>query len=545
MKNLSVKRILIILAVGMFFYSCSAPKEASSEEFNSVIRNSRKSMINIDTNKISDLSKDFVINGSVFQQQKKYAEAILEFMDALKYDSSAAIYYAIAKCYRDMHKTNKSLYYAMMAFDRDSTYIPTLDLLADIFLLQFKASEAITVYKRIVQINPSKLNRLILASLYELNNPEEAIKQYEQVLEEGEEYNILARLSNLYKETKQKEKYIQSLEKLFEIKPNSDQNNYLLIKEYLTEKKYDKIEKMFNTLDVQIPDTEIDKYYEMVGYEFIGDTSKEVTEFIPKFAKRFDNRFIFNWRMGLMKGILYEKSKDSVEAEKVYMHVLNVADTMPDVVIQVVTFYIRQKKYVKAAEMSVKYNEKYPTEFRYPYFASIAYELNKETRKSLDYSFKALALDSNNPEIWSQIASSYDRLQKFDSSDYAFEKGLSIDPKNPTINNNYSYSLAVRNEKLDKCLQMIELALDAEPNNTSFLDTYAWVQYKLGNYEKALEYINKAFLLTEGNADLFLHLGDILLKLNEKEKALEAWRKALEKEPDNSEIKNRLNMNNK
>ena len=58
--------------------------------------------------------------------------------------------------------------------------------------------------------------------------------------------------------------------------------------------------------------------------------------------------------------------------------------------------------------------------------------------------------------------------------------------------NNYSYTLAERGERLELALEMAKKAIEQEPDNPSYLDTIGRVYFKLGNYEKAREYISKA-----------------------------------------------------
>jgi tetratricopeptide (TPR) repeat protein len=67
------------------------------------------------------------------------------------------------------------------------------------------------------------------------------------------------------------------------------------------------------------------------------------------------------------------------------------------------------------------------------------------------------------------------------------------------------------------------------PGQSSFQDTYAWILYQLGNYEEALEWINKALNSTSGAGGVLLeHKGDILYQLGNEEEAVEFWKKANE-----------------
>ena len=72
-------------------------------------------------------------------------------------------------------------------------------------------------------------------------------------------------------------------------------------------------------------------------------------------------------------------------------------------------------------------------------------------------------------------------------------------------------------------------AIEKDPKNSTFIDTYAWIFYQQENYSLAKFYIERAIdNLGKGqeNSVLFDHYGDILWKLGDKDKALEKWNKA-------------------
>ena len=78
--------------------------------------------------------------------------------------------------------------------------------------------------------------------------------------------------------------------------------------------------------------------------------------------------------------------------------------------------------------------------------------------------------------------------------------------------------------------------VELEKNNPTYLDTYAWVLYKRGDYSQAKFYMGLAI---EGSEEpsgvLFEHYGDILYRVGEKEKALEMWKKAWDNLEEKSE----------
>ena len=96
--------------------------------------------------------------------------------------------------------------------------------------------------------------------------------------------------------------------------------------------------------------------------------------------------------------------------------------------------------------------------------------------------------------------------------------------------NNYAYYLSERNEDLEKAEQMSRKTIDAEPKNSTFLDTYAWILFQQGKYADAKTYIDQAIENDSTLGDVVLeHAGDIYYMSGEKEKALDFWTKAAEK----------------
>lgn len=130
-------------------------------------------------------------------------------------------------------------------------------------------------------------------------------------------------------------------------------------------------------------------------------------------------------------------------------------------------------------------------------------------------------------DFYYYLAEAYQAAGEYDKSEQTFEKLLEIDPNNLAALNNYSYYLAIRDKNLSKAKEMIERVLREQSRNPVYLDTHAWVLYKMEKYEKAKETIEKALQLG-GNrqASIVEHYGDILYQLNQQEEAVEQWKKA-------------------
>lgn len=131
-------------------------------------------------------------------------------------------------------------------------------------------------------------------------------------------------------------------------------------------------------------------------------------------------------------------------------------------------------------------------------------------------------------EFYSSLGNVYYELKEYDKSDLNFEKALELSPDNVYVLNNYSYFLSERNANLAKAKEMSAKSNELAPDQASFQDTYGWILYKMGEFEEANKWIDKALGNSSQSGVILEHKGDILFKLGEKTKALEFWKKARE-----------------
>lgn len=112
---------------------------------------------------------------------------------------------------------------------------------------------------------------------------------------------------------------------------------------------------------------------------------------------------------------------------------------------------------------------------------------------------------------------------------------LALDPDNPQVLNALGYTLADRTDRHDEALAMIEKALAAQPDDAAFVDSMGWVQYRLGHLDKALEYLRRAYALSE-DGEIAAHLAEVLWVKGERSEAETLWREALKRWPDNKPL---------
>lgn len=139
---------------------------------------------------------------------------------------------------------------------------------------------------------------------------------------------------------------------------------------------------------------------------------------------------------------------------------------------------------------------------------------------------------ANNNQVLSQVytyrAEVYYKQKKYDEAYGWFDKVIKIDPQNYMAMNNYAYYLSLRSVKLDVAERLSSTVVQNNPNNATYLDTYAWVLFKKKDFQLAKFYMESALSnSTEENPVLVEHYGDILYFLNDKEQAVKQWEKSL------------------
>ena len=123
----------------------------------------------------------------------------------------------------------------------------------------------------------------------------------------------------------------------------------------------------------------------------------------------------------------------------------------------------------------------------------------------------------------------------------SYEKALELYPNNVMVLNNYAYFMSEEDMELEKAMTMSARAINLEKSNATYIDTFAWILYKLGRYEQARKHMRQALSLDKTkSAELPLHYGDILFALNERFMADTYWKRALEMGADKEAIEKRL-----
>ena len=140
-----------------------------------------------------------------------------------------------------------------------------------------------------------------------------------------------------------------------------------------------------------------------------------------------------------------------------------------------------------------------------------------------------------NPEPLRLRGIIHERLGRWPEAEADFERVLSYTPEDADTLNYLGYTWVDRGENLEEGFDMIEKALELEPQSGAITDSLGWAHYKLGRYGEAKQYLEDAVVLSPYSATIIDHLGDAYWRLGRKREATYQWKRALEYDPTDEE----------
>ena len=144
-----------------------------------------------------------------------------------------------------------------------------------------------------------------------------------------------------------------------------------------------------------------------------------------------------------------------------------------------------------------------------------------------------------NPDLLYDFALQAEKLGRVDVMEKALREVMVLAPDNHHAYNALGYSLAERNVRLDEALALIDKALKMAPEDPFIMDSLGWVHYRMGNLDAAEQQLRKAYALRK-DAEIAVHLGEVLWRKGAQDEARKLLREARAKDPKNDTLKNTL-----
>ena len=511
--------------------------------------------------------------GAVDQQMKgNYAGAfdLLNHCQEINPDA-AEVYFMRSAYHALLNNDSLSLADIQKAAELNPQNNVYLERLAGAYIGSGRYDEAIEAYEKLYANNHDRDDVLnVLIRLYgqqkDYDNMLQTINRLEN-LEGSSEEITLARM-RVYSLKGDKQAELAELKDLSKKHPN-DMNYRVMMGNWLLQNELpaDAL-KEYEYVLAQEPDNLMAQmsmldYYNAIGQDSLAAELQEKLVVSPSTP--------LNSKMTLMRGIVNSNEQqggDSTEVLRIFRHILSqpqktsdmwelqaaymslkqmpqdsidnslrgALEVAPDnagVRLQLIQSKWKEQLFddvISLCKPALEYN---PDEMAFYYFLGLAYFQKDEKDKAL-HTFQ-LGVSQINSESNKEIVSDFYAIMgdilhekgREQEAYVAYDSCLQWKDDNLGALNNYAYYLSEKGKDLQKAEKMSYRTIKAEPKNSTFLDTYAWILFMQERYEEANIYIEQAVQNDSTVSDVILeHAGDISAKLGNMKKAVEWWEKA-------------------
>ena len=386
-----------------------------------------------------------------------------------------------------------------------------------IYLQMKDDKKAFQEIESLVQEYPMDMRyQVILGDVYLQNGKkQEAYDAYQKVLAvEPDNPMALFSMASYYEQTGQKELYQQQLDTLLLNKKVTSDTKISVMRQVIAENEQ--------------------------------SSAKDSTQVIALFDRMMKQDMDDPQIPMLYSQYLLSKNMEQ-EAVPVLEQVVDLDPTNKAARLMLVSAAVKKEDYKQIIKVCEPGIEATPDALELYYYLAIAYHQAEQTDSVLSVCSRALehvTADTRKEVIsdfYSIMGDIYHTKKQMTEAYAAYDSALVYNPSNIGALNNYAYYLSVERRDLDKAEEMSYKTVKAEPNNSTYLDTYAWILFEKGNYAEARIYIDNAMKNDGEKSDVIVeHCGDIYFMTGDVEGALKYWKKALEMGSESKTLKQKI-----
>lgn len=386
-----------------------------------------------------------------------------------------------------------------------------------IYLQMKDDKKAFQEIESLVQEYPMDMRyQVILGDVYLQNGKkQEAYDAYQKVLAvEPDNPMALFSMASYYEQTGQKELYQQQLDTLLLNKKVTSDTKISVMRQVIVENEQ--------------------------------SSAKDSTQVIALFDRMMKQDMDDPQIPMLYSQYLLSKNMEQ-EAVPVLEQVVDLDPTNKAARLMLVSAAVKKEDYKQIIKVCEPGIEATPDALELYYYLAIAYHQAEQGDSVLSVCNRAL--EHITPDTRKEVISDfysimgdiYHTKKQMTEAYAAYDSALVYNPSNIGALNNYAYYLSVERRDLDKAEEMSYKTVKAEPNNSTYLDTYAWILFEKGNYAEARIYIDNAMKNDGEKSDVIVeHCGDIYFMTGDAEGALKYWKKALEMGSESKTLKQKI-----
>lgn len=390
-----------------------------------------------------------------------------------------------------------------------------------------KIPQSIVHYEIIFRSDPKLVNvGLKLGTLYlkesKLDKAESLYVLLEnRVDDKSVVLNALAHIRLLKNDTVSAENYLQTVLLLDETNENALR---MIAQIYISRGEYGKAISCYERMPEKDYLTDFyNKRSLALLYYYNGDDTQAAALFKTLLADHYDD-----YELHFYLGLVFASQKKFDLAEIQLQKTLALKDNYSDAWRHLCYIQLKQKNWEKAEEYAEQFKNKAPESADAWRLYGYVLNVRKRFKPAIAALIKAVSFDQTDAGTWFELGSAYERSGEYSSAADAFRRVLNLRPNDAAAANYLGYMWADLDTNLDSAKTLIEIALQKEPDNGAYLDSYAWVLYRLGKIDSAQVYIIKAMEQLGNDPVIWDHLGDIRAKRGDIDGAREAYQKSVE-----------------
>lgn len=367
-----------------------------------------------------------------------------------------------------------------------------------------------------------------------MNDSKKAFNEIESLVREyplDTRYQVI--LGDVYLQHNKKEEAYNIYQKVLASEPDNAMALYSMASYYNAIGNKDMYEQQLDTflLNKKVPaETKVDVMKQLISqYEQENRDSTKIIRLFDRIIKEDaeDTQIPMLYANYLVAKGMNEASLPILE------HIVALDPSNVAARLMILSAAIKKEDYKKVIQICEPGIEATPDALELYFYLAIAYNQAERYNDALAISRKALThvKDDTKKDIVSDfyaiIGDALHTQNKNTEAFAAYDSSLVNNPDNVGALNNYAYYLSVERKQLDKAEEMSYKTVKAEPKNSTYLDTYAWILFIKGNYTQARIYIDTA--MKNGGSDdntITEHCGDIYYMTGDKEDALKYWQKS-------------------
>lgn len=370
-----------------------------------------------------------------------------------------------------------------------------------------------------------------------MGQPAKAIHEFERLARaQSENTHTQLTLASLYlahmdldKKGKMEEKALAIIHEAIEENPNSGECIMALADYYLKKGDDHGLEQQLKAV---IDSPKVDLETKLKSLQYFAKQSPEDSIFVQESFQKVLDQYPEEYAIHQMY-VIWLMQHNEKELSKVELrNVLDMNPNQVEVWEDYMTLYLQDNDVDNVEQISREALGYFPDHKAFWYYLAISRSIKKDYPEAIEAYIKAAEHSSQGDEsfmsdCYGNIGDLYHELGDTVTSYTYYDEALRYNPNNVLVLNNYAYFLCLQGESLEQAEQMSRRAIKLEATNSTYLDTYAWICFRLGKYTMAKAYMERAFVnLKESNPEISEHYGDILWFCDEKEAAAAQWTEA-------------------